>query len=501
MNEIEVSEFEEFEVWAEGIADSTKMQYKSALNNFCKYHNKNPNELIKEALNFKPEGEDAHLQQNPAEKRLQEWFSSVRTLRCMECGEVFEYKRKIPGEHLKEHGMDKGGYIKKYSKFALKKKSKNSAATYWRQVCSFYTEFGVNISIDSPKASVSNERPDYHSSDVKKMVNGCKRPRDRAIILTAFQGGMNPQEVVNLDYGDVKYAVENDEYPHPIYKTRQKTEIKHHVWLLKDAVEAIKLYIAEREKKEGEIAEGDPLFIRINNGKRIRKDNIRDMMRDLYKRIGDQIPEANKIDSPSINPLSLKYLRRAFSIACREANVPEHVREYWIGHIEPYSGAYNSRQLSKSVQKRELEKVKPLLSITSPQEDIQEDLEEQRKKITELEDKNEELSSRIEDMEELMKRDYFSDISHNVSLILTNSDYTLKELDEKVCSILGDHIKGILKEGDTTTLDHEPLKELSGWELTRLKGVLRAYSDKIDIDLSDEYARSHGGYRVESKQN
>ncbi|KXB01510.1 hypothetical protein AKJ41_01345 [candidate division MSBL1 archaeon SCGC-AAA259O05] len=107
-----------------------------------------------------------------------------------------------------------------------------------------------------------------------------------------------------------------------VWKTRKKSNVSHHFWFLEDAVEALKLYISEWKKREDEIEEGDPLFVKRkhNSGKRITPENIRAVMRDFNDRIGDEIDSAKRTNT-DINPLSLKYLRRAFGIACDEANV------------------------------------------------------------------------------------------------------------------------------------------------------------------------------------
>jgi len=39
--------------------------------------------------------------------------------------------------------------------------------------------------------------------DVKKLVDHSRAPRDRAIILTMFQGGMDVSTLCSLKYGDV----------------------------------------------------------------------------------------------------------------------------------------------------------------------------------------------------------------------------------------------------------------------------------------------------------
>jgi len=357
---MDVTEFEEFEKLTEGKAESTIYHYKSSLQKFCDFHGMNPRELINEAKNWNPEdSETSHLEENPADKRLKDWYKELR-------------------EEI----------------------SKSSAATYWRNVRAFYTKFGANVRVETPSATYKNERPDLEASDVRKIANAARSPRDRAMILTAFQGGMDPQEICRLDYGQAKHGIENGESPVLVWKERKKSGVQHHAPLLKDAVEALRFYLSQRRKK-GELDDDDPLFT-SRGGSRITAQAIRKVMRGIRDRVADQIPEAQRVNS-SINPLSLKYLRRAFGIACRKAKVDPVYKEYWMGHVEPYNGAY-SGQLPIEEQKRELEKVRPYLSITTPKEELKEKEKEQDEKIRELRKENVDLREEVEELSRTVNR-------------------------------------------------------------------------------------------------
>lgn len=354
---MDVTEFEEFQRLTEGKSKSTIYHYKSSLQKFCEFHEMDPRELINEAKNYEPEdSETSHLEENPADKRLKEWY-----------------------KHIRGRGV-----------------SKNSAQTYWRHMRAFYQKFGDFVTEETPSApDYSNKKPDYSAWDVKKMVDAARSPRDRAIILMGFQAGMDPTEICRLDYKQVKHGIENDEAPIFIWKVRKKTDQQHEAPLLQDGVDALKMYVAERKKKGGEIDDDSPLFVKKNNGEeRITPQTIRWMMRDIRKRIGDQIDEVQRVSNESsLNPLSPKYLRRAFGIACEKANVNRVVKEYWMGHIPPYNGAYSGNQIPKDVQLEELRKVKPYLSITTPSEKMKEEMEE---RIEAHEKKIEELSNKLE---------------------------------------------------------------------------------------------------------
>ncbi|KXB05427.1 hypothetical protein AKJ49_00820 [candidate division MSBL1 archaeon SCGC-AAA382A03] len=384
---VNVEDFEEFERWIEGKAQGTKYHYKASLEKFCGFHGLNPRKLINEVKNWDPgNSETSHLEEHPAERRLREWHVHLVTPKCPECGErVGEGDTKCSGC---------GSSFEKADRV-----SKNTASTYWRHIKAFYKKFGVNITTETPTVpQPKNEKPDYDAADVRKMTDGAKSLRDRAIILTAFQGGMDPTEICQLNYGQVKSAVEEEEEHHFIRKTRKKTGVSHHTPLLRDAIEALKLYVSERG---GEIESDDPLFVK-RNGSRITTSNIQFSMRKINERIGDQIAEARSLNS-DINPISLKYLRRAFSIACKLAKVDSGVREYWMGHATDYGGAYSGKQIPKQYQEQELEKVEPFLSITTMREKFEEKERKQDKEIRDLREQNIGLRTEVEREKEMSK--------------------------------------------------------------------------------------------------
>lgn len=373
---MEVKDFEEFQQWINGNSEGTISIKKTVLKRFSEYHAQSPRELILEARE-KPEGENKHLEKNIAGKKLLEFYNHV-----------------TDNEDISE----------------------STARMYWRYIKGFYRFFGVNLKQKIPKGKDRvNEQPEYRSADVKKMLDACYNPRDRAIILCAYQGGMNTGEICRLNYGHVKHGLENNEVPLCIHKTRKKTGITHETWLRRDAVEALKTYLSDRRRKlrekkkeQGienpsvEIEEDEPLFAKqftISGTERMKTAHVQRLMRDIYDRVGEEIDEAQRIDS-DINPLSLKYLRKAFGIACDENNVGRKFKEYWMGHRAPYNGAY-SGGLSRELQKEEHQKLETALSVTSPSERIEAKIEQKldthKEMLLEMQEKNQNL-------EEMMKR-------------------------------------------------------------------------------------------------
>lgn len=395
---MEIKQFEEVERWLDGKSENSTKQYKKTLEKFCEFHELDPKELVLEARNFEPEDpERAHLEENPADKRLKKFYS-----------------------HLMEKDV-----------------AKTSAQTYWRQIQSFYQNFGVDITVETPKAPDRvNGQPEFAAADIKEMVMAARTARNQAIILVAFQAGIDPQEICRLDYRHVKPAVENDQWPYFMEKTRKKTKVRHHAPLLKDGVKALQRYLNQRS----DIDADDPLFVK-KTGERIEPDTIRFIMRKIRDRAIDQIPEAQNVES-EINPLAPKYLRKAFGIACENAGVNRIFKEYWLGHADSqYNGAY-SGQITKQKQKEELEKVKPLLTTSTPKEELEEKEAKQderlnrlQKKIAEEREKRAALEEKLEKYKEELSETMGMAImetleSHTVGKSYDEERGEIRELDE-----------------------------------------------------------------------
>lgn len=375
-----VEEFEEYQQWVKGKSDSYKSHCKSQLRNFCEYHEMNPEELIREAHGEESESDKPWLEENAAEQRLLDWH-----------------------EHLiKPKGKGGRGI------------SRNSARMYWRIIKSFYGKFNIDIAIETPKAGEKNHKPELDAQDVEKIVDSATSLRDRAMILVGFQAGMGPQEICRLDVGQVKPKIDVGKCPIPIEKTRKKSQVRHESWIHRDAIEALKRYLEQREEKEGELDKSEPLFVKERKKKgdrRVTPDIIRKSMRRIKERVGQEISKvADKLDQQT-NPLSFKFLRKAFGVACDNAGIPSRYKHYWLGHKARYNGAYSG--LTRKKQREMYEKLALDLSISAPSREgedlvstVERVVEEKygevgvEKVMPEIRERIEGLDSRISEIEE-----------------------------------------------------------------------------------------------------
>jgi integrase len=107
-------------------------------------------------------------------------------------------------------------------------------------------------------------------AEVHAMANASGSNRDRAIVLVLWSSGLRVSTFCALNYGDVS----GEPYEHgescvllPVYpemKTRVpaacKGEIPYYTFICPDALDAVKVYLLEREELYGRLEPEDPLF-------------------------------------------------------------------------------------------------------------------------------------------------------------------------------------------------------------------------------------------------
>jgi integrase len=159
---------------------STKHNYRSSYRAYAAFTRMSASALIDEAI------EDAKM--DPRErtdvvlKRLIEFYRWLKT----------DYPRKSGGRGVRIVGK------------GVSDKRANSTVNAVR---SFYSTFGVTYRMKGkyalPKPRVQNKRMRVAAEQVKILVDHARTPRDRAIILTLFQSGMDVSALCSLQYDDI----------------------------------------------------------------------------------------------------------------------------------------------------------------------------------------------------------------------------------------------------------------------------------------------------------
>jgi len=323
----------------------TLANYKSAFRAYTIFTGKTASTLIDEAI------EDA--KRDPREKRdivlkrLIEFYRYLKT----------EYPRKRRGKG--EHTIIGKGI------------SDNLAHMWVNAIRSFYATFGVTVRMKGrhalPKARVQNKRMRVVAEQVHVLVNHARGPRDRAMILTLFQSGMDVSTLCSLKYGDIAEGLIKNEHPLKLDLHRPKTGVEYYTFLGKDAVEAIKAYLADMRDRGVQFIDDTALFLKERGKEELTTNLVQNMMRNIAIK-ASFVNEQN--NGKSFNPLGPHALRESFGSIMINSGVPDTIVDFWLGHsIGEMAEAYKSVQ-TESLKRMYLEREK-LLSISAPKVDVE----------------------------------------------------------------------------------------------------------------------------------
>jgi len=347
---------------------TTRYNYKTAFRAYTLFTGMTASALIDEAL------EDA--KRDPRQKRdvvLQKLISFYRWCKT-------EYPRKSRG---------KGPH-----KIIGKGVSDKLAHMFVAAMRSFYATFDVTVRMKGrtalPKPRVTNKRMKVNAEQVKVLINHARSPRDRAIILTLFQSGMDVSTLCRLKYGDVTDGLKNNEHPLKLDLYREKTGIEFYTFMGKDAVEALKAYLADMKARGAQFKFNTPLFMKERGKQAMTTNLVQNMMRSVALKTGFINEENN---GKAFNPLGPHALRESFGSIMINSGVTDTIVDFWLGHsIGEMAEAYKSVQF-ESLKRMYLER-EQLLSVSSSR------LDEKQ-----LEDKvSEKVDERVDVVRRMMRR-------------------------------------------------------------------------------------------------
>lgn len=309
-----LSEFLEIKKWIRGKSEGTVRNYITAMNLYINFTDLNPEQLIDEA--------EDDLKKPMRDRGLPE-------------SRLLDFHKYLLTKHSKTRG-------KKTGSLGV---SKNLAKMYFSAIRGFYKENGFHLNVKTPKATNKKEnfKLELRPKDVKKLIDLSPSLRDKAIILCMFQSGMDVSTICSINYGDVERELREEKEPLMIHIIREKESIEFHTFFGRDAIEALRLYLQERERKYEEKLQHDtPLFVKEGAKKlsfeRITTNLIQNMFRDLALNAG--IVTKDELEVSDINPARPHALRGAFSTILKLKGVNELFVEYMLGHSIPYNGAY-----------------------------------------------------------------------------------------------------------------------------------------------------------------
>lgn len=244
-----------------------------------------------------------------------------------------------------------------------------TAHTAVSAVRSFYATFDITVKLKGrqrlPKPRVYNKRMQLSTLDVKSLIDSAHSPRDRAIILTIFQGGMDVSTLCEMKYGDVADGLAKNEQPLKVELHRPKTGTDYYTFLGKDAVSALRAYLNDAKSRGIDFKANTPMFVQEVKGQHgealaIDPHVVQKIMRETAVRSGLVDDENNGKD---VNPVSPHALRESFGSIMINNGVPDTVVDFLLGHeIGQMGEAYKGGRF-KELQALYAEKEK-LISIS-----------------------------------------------------------------------------------------------------------------------------------------
>lgn len=352
--------------WLDGITrQSTRYNYKTAFRAYSLFTGKTASSLIDEAI--EDSKRDPRNRKDTVLSRLVQFYNWLKT----------EYQRKSRG---------RGSHV-----IVGKGVSDKLAHCYVNSIRSFYATYDITVRLKGrhrlPKPRVQNKRMKVAADQVKLLVDHARTPRDRAIILTMFQGGMDVSTLCSLKYGDVNEGLAKSETPMKLDLYRPKTGTDYYTFLGKDAVEALKAYIADAKSRRIQFKPDTPLFRKERGKQPLETNLVQNMLKAVAHKSGLVDKENN---GKQFNPLSPHALRESFGSIMINSGVPDTIVDFWLGHeIGEMAEAYKGVQY-ESLKQMYAEREK-LLSI-SPKEN----LEELREKLKgEIQEQNKQLQSMV----------------------------------------------------------------------------------------------------------
>jgi integrase len=392
--------------WLDTIVKAgTKYSYKSAFKAYLEYTKLSPEQLIDEAV--EDSLQDPRQRKDVLLTRVLGFYAYLKN--------DYEKKSRGTGPH---HVIGKGV-------------SDKLATMYTAAVRSFYGTYDLTIKLKGrrrlPKSRVENKRMIVGAEQVKTLYDHARSPRDRAIILVNFQGGLDASTLCSIKYGDVAEGLAKNQYPLKLALQRPKTGTDFYTFLGRDAVEALRSYLADMKQRGVEFTHSTPLFLQTKTKTGMITDNVQDMMREVAIRAGF-IDNAN--NGHSFNPLGPHALRESFGSIMTNSGVPDTIVDFWLGHeIGEMSEAYKSVQFD-SLRQMYLAREK-LLSISAQKVDVEEIKEKLR---GEMEQQNRALVRSLSDIDNARLRLETTnlELTNRIARVeLENTDLTKANLDLK----------------------------------------------------------------------
>lgn len=264
--------------WLEDVAttgggsENTQKVYVRALEEYCSFTGKNPDQLIEE--------------------------------RKTQLKSDSDEDRRIAEETVKQFFLE------------LEKKTKrSSAATFSAALRSFFRSNYQPLVMRSPMF-VSEERLPISMEDLRE-VDRAVEDRTRFFIRFLKDSGISREDAVNVRYGKVRRQLEQGNDFIMLRMIRAKESVRYETFIGPDTIEALKTYLRVRRKRGEEITDDTFLFANLQGE---QMSGI--ALYTLLKRRGQKLGIA----------LGPHRLRKFFETRMALGKVHPMILRYWMGH-------------------------------------------------------------------------------------------------------------------------------------------------------------------------
>ena len=284
-----------------------------------------------------------------------------------------EYKQKNPDEIIEEALNGKNIVRESLSDYFtwlqdVKGKSYNSSIQgSYSIIRGFYSHNDINTQkIRSPKSKPSEVQ--FSDDNIPLMeiieVDGKKQKitkrdlirdflnelsfRDRTITLCQLSSGLDSADLLNLPLSLIRYQDQDRFF---IRNLRSKTQETFSVFFSREASKMLRKY--ERLRRR-EASDTDFIFVNRNNGKIASRD-LSDNLRLSAIRLFKQLPKQS--------PLRPKRFRKLFSDVCDDAGLPVDIKRVFMGKSDPANKTYEGQ--SRLDLELYYERIEPNLTIFS----------------------------------------------------------------------------------------------------------------------------------------
>jgi integrase/recombinase XerD len=311
---------EQFEIqrWLKGKNRGTKDVYLGAIRAYIEYTGLSPKQLIDQA---EEDRKKSARERGDPEFKVSSFFEYL----------VNDYMQK--GKGRKDR--------KPNGKIGL---SRNLASAYANAVRGFYKQNGFPLIVSIPKAVPKKEnfKLILRIPEIKRLVDATGNLRDRAIVLSIFQSGASIGEICDLKYEDVAYGLQTNEEPLHLHLIRKKEQTEYHTFLGTDAINAIKAYLAQRQRNKEILTDDSPLFILQHTtkceGTRIKKIYPSLVEASLTKAaVKAGLVSEEKLRASDMSPCRPHAIRTAFISILKMAGMNNLIVEELCGHTLPGS--------------------------------------------------------------------------------------------------------------------------------------------------------------------